>query len=97
MQLELSKFNTSHYSLLANTVFATYIRDERTVIFCDPDPVLNFQNSVQAQPQSKLFFEIKSPSPNKVQKINKMQRFNNKYHALLVHLRSPNPVLTLNL
>jgi len=25
MQLELSKFNTSHYSLLANTVFAIYI------------------------------------------------------------------------
>ena len=25
MQLELSKFNTSHYSLLANTVFAVYI------------------------------------------------------------------------
>ena len=25
MQLELSKFNTSYYSLLANTVFAIYI------------------------------------------------------------------------
>jgi len=33
-----------------------YSRDEPTVIFCDPDPVLNFQNSVQVQPQSKLFF-----------------------------------------
>jgi len=27
-----------------------YSRDERTVIFCDPDPVLNFQNSVQVHP-----------------------------------------------
>ena len=25
-------------------------RDEQTVIFCDPDPVLNFENSVQVQP-----------------------------------------------
>jgi len=72
-------------------------RDERTVIFCNPDPVLNFQNSVQVQPQSKLFFKIKSPSPNKVQKVNKIQRFNNKYHAILFYLRSTNPVLILNL
>jgi len=27
-----------------------HARDERTVIFSDPDPVLNFQNSVQIQP-----------------------------------------------
>jgi len=32
------------------------IRDERTVIFCNPHPVLNFQNSVQVKPQSKLFW-----------------------------------------
>jgi len=34
-------------------------RDERTVIFCDPDPILLFQNSVQVQLQSKLFLKLK--------------------------------------
>jgi len=33
----------------------------------------------------QTFFEIKSPSPNKVQKINKIQLFNSKYHAILLH------------
>jgi len=42
----------------ANT-FAFLIRDERTVKFCDPDPVLIFQISVQVQPQSKKFFNLK--------------------------------------
>jgi len=32
-----------------------YSRDDRTVIFCDPDLVLNFQYSIQVQPQLKLF------------------------------------------
>jgi len=36
------RFHTFHVS---TTSLPT--RDERTVIFCDPDPVLNFQNSVQ--------------------------------------------------
>jgi len=30
-------------------------RDERTVIFCDTDPVRHFLNSVPVQPQSKTF------------------------------------------
>ena len=34
-------------------------RDEQTVVLCDPDPVLNFQNSVQVQPQPKLFLKLK--------------------------------------
>ena len=34
-------------------------RDERTVIFCDPDPVLIFKNSVHVQPQWKIFFKCK--------------------------------------
>jgi len=29
------------------------------LIFCDPDPVLNLQNSVQVQPQSKTFLQLK--------------------------------------
>ena len=37
----------------------TDIKDECTVIFCHPDPVLIFRNLVQAQPQSKLFFKCK--------------------------------------
>jgi len=84
MQLELSKFNTSYYSLLPNTAFATYIRDERTVIFCDPDPVLIFKNQSKSNHRPN-FKKIKSPSPNKVQKINEIQLFNDKYHAILFH------------
>jgi len=37
--------------------FSINSRDERTVIFCDPDPVLYFKNSVQVQPQPKIFFK----------------------------------------
>jgi len=51
--------------------FLAHTRDERTVIFCDPDPVLTFQNSVQIQPQSKLFFQLKV----QVQKNIKIQLF----------------------
>ena len=32
---------------------------ERTVIFYDPDPVLNFFKSVQVQPESKDLFKFK--------------------------------------
>jgi len=39
---------------------SAYARDEQTVIYCDPDPVLNFQKSVQVQPQSKLFKKLKA-------------------------------------
>jgi len=38
---------------------AKHTRDEQTVIFCDPDPVLIFENSVQVQPQSKIFLKCK--------------------------------------
>jgi len=44
-------------------------RDERTVILYDPDPVMNFWNSVQVQP---------TPNQIIVQKINKIQIFNKK-------------------
>ena len=41
-------------------------KDERTIIFCDPDPVLIFYNSVQVQPQSKTF-----SCPNESRKLEK--------------------------
>ena len=72
-------------------------RGERTVIFYDPDPVQHFQNSVQVQPQSKLFLKLKVQVQIKSKKFNKIQLFNNKYHAILFHQLSPNPTLIQNL
>jgi len=36
-----------------------WTRDERIVKFCDPDPVLIFENSVHVQTQSKFLFKCK--------------------------------------
>ena len=46
-------------------------RDEWTVIFCDPDPVLSFQNLVQVQPQSKLSLKLKVQVQIKSKKLTK--------------------------
>ena len=39
---------------------ALHTRDERTVIFCDPDPVLIFYNSVKSNHSPKDFSNVKS-------------------------------------
>jgi len=61
-------------------------RDERSVTFCDPDVILILKNSVQVQPQSKIFFKCEV----QVQNIWKMQLFQNKNR--LPHLFSINSV-----
>jgi len=43
---------------LSHFYFSEIFRDDRTVIFCDPDPVLNFENSVQVQPLSMKFKKL---------------------------------------
>jgi len=57
---------------------APHVRDERKVIFCDAYPIWNLKNSVQVQPLSKKIFLIQSPSPIKVQNIDKIQPFGKK-------------------
>ena len=46
-----SKTTQTQWNMLWKT-YTLHSRDERTVISCDPDPVLIFQNSVQVQPKS---------------------------------------------
>jgi len=72
-------------------------RDERTVIFCDPDPVLYFLKLGPSPTLVQKVLEIQNPSPNKVQNINKIKLFVNKNYVILFHNLSPNPVLIPNL
>jgi len=63
-------------------------------LFCDPDPVLSFIDSVQVQSQSKKNSNIKSKS-RWSPKNRKMQPLHKKNAAFLFHSLSPNPVRVL--
>jgi len=53
-------------------------RDERTVKFCDADPVLIFRNSIQVQTQLKKFLKSKAQVQMKFKKFEKCNLFTTK-------------------
>jgi len=77
VKVKKSAFYSKHITLFGP--IAT--RNERTVKFCDPDPVLIFENSVQVQPQSKNFFKCKVQVQMKSNIFFEMQLFHNKNGA----------------
>ena len=78
------------YLCFQNTRGERQSRDERTVKFFDPGPDLIFENSVQVQPHSKIFFSSKS----KFNDFEKCNRFTTKIqHFFWLTQSSFGPVL----
>jgi len=55
-----------------------HCKEERSVIFCDPGPLLLLKNSVQVQPQSEKFFKCKIQVQMKSKKFEKCILFTTK-------------------
>jgi len=70
-------------------------KHERTSIFCNADLILIFSNLNPSPNIVKKFSNIWNP--NKLQKINKIQHFNNKNYVIPFNLLNPNPILIQNL
>jgi len=75
-------------------------RDERIVIFCDPEPELIFLNSVRAQPQSKIFFKCEVQVQMKSKKFEKSSLFTTKmphFYHLTQSKSGPDPTFWIYL